>query len=47
MRFVKNKLTEIYQNEMKLAQDRRFLGSAILLLGIIGSGGYYILKESE
>lgn len=47
MRFVKNKLAEIYQHEMKLAQDRRFMGSAILLFGIIGLGGYYILKESE
>lgn len=47
MRYIKNKLAEIYQNEMKLAQDRRFMGSAILLLGIIGLGGYYILKEFE
>lgn len=47
MRFVKNKLAEIYQNEMKLAQDRRFMGGAILLLGIVGLGGYYILKEFE
>ncbi|HRH40877.1 MAG TPA: protein kinase [Pyrinomonadaceae bacterium] len=47
MRFVKNKLAEIYQNEIRIAQDWRFMGGAILLFGIIGLGSYYILKEFE
>ena len=47
MRFVKSRLAEIYHNEVRKAQDRSFVGGTILLLGIIGLGGYYILKEFE
>ncbi len=47
MRYIKNKLAEIYQNEIRIVQDRRFFGSAILMFGMVGLGSYYILKEFE
>lgn len=47
MKLVKKKLAEIYQNEIKIAQDRQFLGGAVLVLGLVGLGGYYFFKESN
>ncbi len=47
MKFVKNKLAEIYQNEIKIAQDRQIVGGVVLLLGLIGLGSYFTLKGPD
>lgn len=47
MKLVMNELSEIYQSEVKNAQNRVEIGGAIVLLGLIGLGGYFLLKESK
>jgi serine/threonine protein kinase len=47
MKLVMNELSAIYQSEVKKAQNRVEIGGAIVLLGLIGLGGYVLLKESK
>lgn len=47
MRFVMNELATIYQSEIKEAQLRAEIGGAVVLLGLIGFGGYFLLKSFD
>ncbi len=47
MKFVMNELATIYQSEIKEAQLRAEIGGAVVLLGLVGFGGYFLLKSFD
>ncbi len=47
MKFVMNELATIYQSEIKEAQLRAEISGAVVLLGLIGFGGYFLLKSFD
>ena len=47
MKFVMSEFSRAYQSEIKKAQNRLETGGIIVLLGLIGLGGYFLLNEFE